>query len=200
MKTYISKLFYHAYKTVLNIAANNINSSIMLKMYCNYCMVSFQGSELISPCKKTRNRSNYSSFPVQEDANISVKGLCKKTLGAFHRPFKCTDCDYAASKSSHLKCHKTNVHKQLKPFKCTDCSYGASQSFLLKSHITCVHKCLKRFKCSECDYAASKSDTLKRHINSVHKRLRPFNCSECDYAASQKSTLKYHLNNVHKRL
>ena len=148
----------------------------MLKIYWDYCMVLFQRSKLISPCKKSRNRSNYSSFPVQEEANLSVQRLCNYIRGALIRPFQCTDCDYAASQSYSLKHHIDVVHKRPKPFKCPECDYVAGRIYTLNNHIISVHKRLKPFKCLECDYAASVPRNLQRHINNVHKRLKPFKC------------------------
>ena len=65
------------YETPLNIVANNINTSVKLKMYYNYSVVSLQECEQMTcPSKRNRNMS-ISSFPVQEDENFSdsVQGL-----------------------------------------------------------------------------------------------------------------------------
>ena len=68
--------YYENDETQLNIMANNFNTSVKLKMYYNYCMVSLQECEQITcPSKRNRNTS-ISSFPVQKYENISVQGLC----------------------------------------------------------------------------------------------------------------------------
>ena len=46
------------------------------------------------------------------------------------KPYKCTQCDYSCSRSSHLKAHTGE-----KPYKCTQCDYSCSQSSHLKNHM-----------------------------------------------------------------
>ena len=136
--------------------------------------------------------------------------LCSQWIGPLEKaykchsqtsaPFKCSHCDYAASRSGNLKHHINSVHKHLRPFKCSHCDYVARQSYTLKKHTSSVHKHLHPFKCSHCDYAASQSDHLKHHINSVHKRLHPLKCSHCDYSASHSGNMKKHTSSVHNHL
>ena len=49
------------------------------------------------------------------------------------RPFKCSECDYAAARRSRLTEH-TRRHSGEKPYACPNCSYRAAQSSTLASH------------------------------------------------------------------
>ena len=141
---------------------------MMLKMYCLYCIFSFQGCvQMTSPYKKN-TYTCHSSLPVKDGANISVQVLCNKSPGGVHQTYKCSDCEFAARQSSHLKYHTNSVHKGLKPFKCLECDYAASQSGNLKTHINIIHKGLKPFKCLECDFAAVASCHMLPHVFSLH--------------------------------
>ncbi len=54
------------------------------------------------------------------------------------KPFKCSECSYAASNAGNLKVHM-RTHTGETPFKCSNCSYAASQAGHLKKHILAVH-------------------------------------------------------------
>ncbi|XP_071062297.1 zinc finger and SCAN domain-containing protein 31-like [Pseudochaenichthys georgianus] len=95
---------------------------------------------------------------------------------AENKPFSCTVCKKAFSRSAHLKEH-TRVHSGEKPFSCSVCNKAFSQSAHLKAHRR-VHTGEKPHSCSVCKKAFSQSANLKTHM-SVHAGEKPFSCSVC---------------------
>ncbi|XP_047740916.1 zinc finger protein 85-like isoform X2 [Hyalella azteca] len=113
------------------------------------------------------------------------------------KPYKCSDCSYAATSKSNLNSHIKSVHLKIKPYKCDLCAYAAVNKAHLFHHIAVVHQKLRRYKCHECAYAAAVKSNLTHHVKAVHLKLKPFKCDECDSYFSLKGNLKSHISRVH---
>ena len=90
---------------------------------------------------------------------------------------KCNHCDYASSRTGHLKRHlKThNTCNQRNPTsyqannlfesnKCSQCEHSSYNSGYLRTHLKTHYS--KSNKCNHCDYASSHTSHLKRHMKS----------------------------------
>jgi hypothetical protein len=64
------------------------------------------------------------------------------------KPFKCSECSFAAIEAGHLKRH-VRIHTGVKSFKCSECSYATSDASNLKTHLR-THNGEKPFTCCEC--------------------------------------------------
>ena len=53
------------------------------------------------------------------------------------KPYKCTQCDYAAMAKSTLSAH-LRTHKE-KPYKCVQCDHAATSEKTLRIHFAACH-------------------------------------------------------------
>jgi hypothetical protein len=54
------------------------------------------------------------------------------------RDYPCTECEYRAKSSSHLKGYVKAVHLKIKDHACPECEYNASTSTHIKMHVRAV--------------------------------------------------------------
>ena len=98
------------------------------------------------------------------------------------KPYKCLQCEYAASSKTHLRAH-TRVHTGEKPFKCKECNFASNQVSNLSTHMK-MHSGEKSHKCNQCEYSSYLASTLKIHII-THTGEKSHKCNMCEYAASK---------------
>ena len=55
------------------------------------------------------------------------------------KSYPCGECDYVATKSSHLKTHIESKHERVK-YPCSHCEYAATQPGHLRKHIENKHE------------------------------------------------------------
>ncbi|XP_054710667.1 uncharacterized protein LOC129220295 [Uloborus diversus] len=84
--------------------------------------------------------------------------------------FKCSQCDYAVSRSSNLTCH-SQVHPKKAPVK----------------------RPLKTFPCTKCPAVFYKQDRYDRH-QLLHGQNYKFRCEHCDYSVRFAANLIKHRN------
>lgn len=107
--------------------------------------------------------------------------------------FRCTDCDYATTTTTHLKLHIRRHHTGEKPYVCEICGNSFLTSHDLKKHHY-LHTGEKPYKCLICPKTFRVSSKLTKHKR-VHTGERPFKCPECGKGFTQ----EYNLS-VHKRI
>merc|ERR1711997_1176262 len=64
----------------------------------------------------------------------------------------------------------SSVHEKIKPYKCTQCKYAATLKSTLASHIKTVHEKIKPFACNHCGYVTSKRGNLNQHVRNIHPK------------------------------
>ena len=116
---------------------------------------------------------------VSSDNLKYAREPCNKTysniMGLYHHnqsvhqgvKFRCDQCDYQATKQSHLTTHIQSIHEGIK-YACDQCDYRASTQSSLTRHIQSVHKSVKN-ACNQCDYQATRQGKLRRHIEINHR-------------------------------
>ncbi|XP_063687776.1 zinc finger protein 271-like [Bolinopsis microptera] len=145
----------------------------------------FSDTQLIEHVKQHHDHSSQ-EVPKNLDNADNLTGVePQKTLvlspseSLSVKPFKCSECSYATSRTSDLTRHM-RIHSGDKPFKCSECSFAARETGTITRHMR-IHSGEKPFKCSECSYAASQAGNLTRNTR-IHSGEKPFKCSECSCA------------------
>ena len=77
------------------------------------------------------------------------------------KPFRCKQCNYSFTRSSHLKTHMLN-HLGEKLYSCSQCSLSCTTAGNLKYHI-CTQSGEKPFHCDQCNYTSTQATHLTRH-------------------------------------
>ena len=107
--------------------------------------------------------------------------------------FPCSQCDYKATKKSHLVRHTKSKHEGVK-FTCSYCDYKLTRKSSLLIHVKSQHQedTSAPLKCFECEYLTTNRGNFRRHINSIHTGIK---CPQCDFetnwrqgASQQKKT------------
>ena len=121
------------------------------------------------------------------DAKFSTPFSLKRHADVKHKGVRhnCEQCDYKATRLSHLRKHFESVHLKIRKYACQECDAKFAQhSHLkrhenghrldyLKGHVRSVNlKKVKDNQCEECGAKFSRSYHLKRHVNSKHRGVR----------------------------
>ena len=118
--------------------------------------------------KKTTVISDFINKQTSQEVNVGIISLSNFNKSV-HQGVKyaCNQCDYQATKQSHLTIHIQSIHEGIK-YACDHCDYQASTQSSLTRHIQSVHKSLKN-SCNQCDYQATRQGKLRRHIEINHR-------------------------------
>ncbi|AET38513.1 Pzf1p Ecym_2817 [Eremothecium cymbalariae DBVPG len=109
------------------------------------------------------------------------------------KPYKCTECDRAFVKKSHLERHFFS-HSDKKPFSCSKCGKGVTTRQQLARH-EITHT--KSFVCTweGCNQAFYKHPQLRSHVLSVHEKT--LTCGHCSKTFQRPYRLKNHISKHH---
>lgn len=93
------------------------------------------------------------------------------------RPYVCDHCGKRFYSSSHLLCHKNNMHSEkLEVFKCDVCSAVLSTLGNLRVHKKTVHVHDRPYSCEICGKAFKTRKSLEQVHATVHMAVYPFRC------------------------
>ena len=111
--------------------------------------------------------------------------------------YPCNQCNYKATKSSHLQQHIKSIHDEVK-YPCNQCNYEATVPSNLQQHLKSVHEEVK-YPCDLCDYKATDPSSLRQHIKSLHDGVK-YPCDQCSFKAVRPSNLQQHIKSIHEGL
>ncbi|GBP84379.1 Transcriptional repressor CTCF [Eumeta japonica] len=114
------------------------------------------------------------------------------------RPFKCTQCDYTATRKVELTLHMRS-HTGDKPYRCEACGYRTADHNALRRHKK-RHSGQNLYKCKHCPYTCIQSTVLTSHLISSHPDLQDadlFKCPYCSYRSISKDKYVSHLGSRH---
>lgn len=105
---------------------------------------------------------------------------------ADERLYACDQCDFQTKFKCSLTKHLlTHLDSSEKPFKCTECDYTATRQSLLEAHFNSKHRGEKPFKCDQCDFAAAAKTSLYDHKRNIHSTgERKYKCDRCVLSVS----------------
>lgn len=113
---------------------------------------------------------------------------------AGEKPFRCSVCDKAFSKSALLKQHM-RTHTGEKPFRCEVCQ----KAFLLRTNLVVhkrVHTGEKPYPCRTCGKPFADKSTLSAHER-IHSGEQPYRCKACGRTFRQSSSFNRHWKTTH---
>ncbi|XP_040072253.1 putative zinc finger protein 833 [Ixodes scapularis] len=110
------------------------------------------------------------------------------------KPFSCSVCDKAFSRSGCLKQHM-RTHTGEKPFRCEVCQ----KAFLLRTNLVVhkrVHTGEKPYQCRTCGKPFADKSTLSAHER-IHSGEQPYRCKACGRTFRQSSSFNRHWKTTH---
>ena len=119
------------------------------------------------------------------------------------RDYKCTKCNFSATRKSNFMVHLKRVHEKIKDFECGACSFSAYTKGQVNFHMKVKHlNFAKSFKCQMCDYCTDVRASLENHKKSSHREKDQVDlmCMECNRGFVLKSNLIFHVKHVHHKL
>ncbi|KAK9973231.1 hypothetical protein ABG768_023972 [Culter alburnus] len=107
------------------------------------------------------------------------------------RPYTCSICSKAFTKSSNLAEHLT-VHSGVRPHKCSECGVAFAMASRLVRHQR-IHVAVRSYRCQGCDMSFGHLAALKRH-EKQHGEGMIFVCGLCSKSFPQDSLLTEHMH------
>ncbi|KAL2090028.1 hypothetical protein ACEWY4_014716 [Coilia grayii] len=111
-----------------------------------------------------------------------------------NRPYKCTHCNWAFTKSSNLVSH-IRTHSGLKPHICDLCGKAYSHQGTLQQHKR-LHTGERPYHCPFCEKTYIWSSDYRKHIR-THTGEKPYTCDACGKDFVRSSDLRKHERNMH---
>ncbi|XP_041967782.1 zinc finger protein 2 isoform X2 [Alosa sapidissima] len=111
-----------------------------------------------------------------------------------NRPYKCTHCNWAFTKSSNLVSH-IRTHSGLKPHVCDLCGKAYSHQGTLQQHKR-LHTGERPYHCPFCEKTYIWSSDYRKHIR-THTGEKPYICDACGKDFVRSSDLRKHERNMH---
>jgi uncharacterized Zn-finger protein len=113
------------------------------------------------------------------------------------RPYKCTMCEKAYTRNSHLTVHM-KLHSPPE-FSCGICGYACyTRDRLYKHRRTCV-----TYKCTVCTKVYTRKAWYDTHVESHHTKLhrrKKVACKHCKFEFSSRKSLFVHERSFHKHI
>ena len=111
---------------------------------------------------KILEEQNLTSDCIKNQASQDEKG----NIFTISRKFACDQCEYEATRQSHLTLRIQALHEGVK-YDCDHCDFKGTTQGSLKRHVQSMHDGVK-FACGQCDFQATRQDSLRRHFKAKH--------------------------------
>ena len=151
-------------------------------------------TEHIGDCKTdtgTRKVGNKIDMSKKRRQKFSSNNIKKGSFDLFY----CDLCGKGFKTHKYAKCHREEVHSDVKPHQCVICGKGFRKNYYLKLHMM-THTGNRRYKCKECGHGFIKRHRLEMHME-IHMEKKPHACHRCNKCFSLEQNLKSHIALVH---
>ena len=189
---------------------------------CDHCFKVFPTIPHLLAHKRRTNhsisnykRKKYHSKDIHlTNQTTQISGQPRTVHGNLERLFECNfmGCDYATSKSSHLKAHQVVHDKSTKNrLTCSRCdTFTCKRKSELNRHMRARHppenhrpdnssmtyerKAQEKFSCDKCSYSTSSRQHYSRHrLTHMAKSKQLYKCKSCTFSCATVENLRKHI-------
>lgn len=131
--------------------------------------------------------------------SFNTEELLNNHTSAHVNRVKCTECDMTCPSNAALAQHFRYRHLKVRPFKCSECDYAAVTKWDLNKHQSRMHNAEQAtYICAECDYTCFTMNQMRKHARDEHgDGPNVYCCHCCEREYKNGSSLSKHLKIQH---